>query len=192
MPKKVDLTGVRFGRLVVVKRLQAVRDGSILWECHCDCGNLVQASTRHLNRKKNYIRSCGCNQTYNRKGKEHPQWKGAGDISGHWWSQRIGREFSTNRAKLEVTITPEYIWDLFVRQEGRCALSGTSLQIHNNPKVNTASLDRIDSSQGYTPDNVQWVHKVVNMMKGTYDQQVFVDMCSAVAKHSATGACPIR
>jgi len=29
----------------------------------------------------------------------------------------------------------------------------------------TASLDRINSSKGYTLDNVQWVHKTVNIMK---------------------------
>lgn len=188
MPKQVDLTGVRFGKLVVVKRLQASRDGSVLWDCQCDCGNSVQVNTRHLNRKKHYVRSCGCNQ--HKRGKDHPQWQGVGDISGHWWQQRIGREFKTNRDKLEVTITIEYIWDLFNQQQGRCALSGLELKIHNSPKVNTASLDRIDSSQGYTPGNVQWVHKIINMMKGTYDQQVFVDMCTAVSRYN--GACPVR
>lgn len=191
MPKIVELKGQRFGKLVVKTKTQARRDGSVLWDCLCDCGNIIQVNTRHLNRKKNYVRSCGCNQI--KRGKAHVQWKGVGDISGHWWSQHIGREFkSKKRSQLQITITMEYAWDLFLKQEGKCALSGLPLVVHSNTKVNTASLDRIDSSKGYIPGNVQWVHKVINMMKRTYDQELFIAMCKAVAKTNATGACPIR
>ena len=42
---------------------------------------------------------------------------------------------------------------------------------HNDSK--TASLDRIDSSKGYTEDNIQWVHKDVNQMKMDLPEQRF-------------------
>lgn len=48
----------------------------------------------------------------------------------------------------------------------------------------TASLDRIDSNRGYTQDNVQWVHKDVNKMKMDLNQQIFVELCRAIAAHS--------
>jgi hypothetical protein len=45
----------------------------------------------------------------------------------------------------------------------------------------TASLDRIDSSNGYEVGNIQWVHVMVNMCKNKYAQDVFVKMCKSVA-----------
>lgn len=45
----------------------------------------------------------------------------------------------------------------------------------------TASFDRIDSSEGYTQGNVQWVHTMVNMCKNKYPQVDFIQMCKAVA-----------
>ena len=39
MPNKVkDLTGQRFGRLIVIKRVNDKRQGTF-WLCKCDCGN---------------------------------------------------------------------------------------------------------------------------------------------------------
>ena len=47
----------------------------------------------------------------------------------------------------------------------------------------TASLDRIDSCKGYTIDNVQWVHKWINVMKSDHSQDEFIALCRAVTTH---------
>lgn len=47
----------------------------------------------------------------------------------------------------------------------------------------TASVDRIDSTKGYTPDNVQWVDKRINFMKQHFSQVEFVELCCLVSKH---------
>lgn len=54
-----DLTGQKFGRLTAVRPTEK-RDngGSIIWECHCDCGNTAEVT--QLNLKRGYTRSCGC------------------------------------------------------------------------------------------------------------------------------------
>lgn len=62
---------------------------------------------------------------------------------------------------------------------GMCSLTGWAITMSR--KCETASLDRIDSGKGYTPDNVQWVHKMVNMCKNKYSLESFVGMCKAVA-----------
>lgn len=54
---KVDLTGVRFGRLTA-KRFVVKDDGHIAWECLCDCGNTTVVSTCHL--QSGHTQSCGC------------------------------------------------------------------------------------------------------------------------------------
>lgn len=58
MPKTKDLTGQRFGKLVAISSTNTPRYGSILWNCRCDCGNmvLVSASRLGIGNKK----SCGC------------------------------------------------------------------------------------------------------------------------------------
>ena len=54
--RTVDLTGQRFGRLVVVKRAGTLRGAR--WECLCDCGNTTLACSGDL--RKGRPRSCGC------------------------------------------------------------------------------------------------------------------------------------
>nr|WP_227662621.1 MULTISPECIES: AP2 domain-containing protein [Listeria]UCK61648.1 hypothetical protein pLIS47_00086c [Listeria ivanovii]UCK61773.1 hypothetical protein pLIS50_00086c [Listeria seeligeri]UCK61913.1 hypothetical protein pLIS52_00066c [Listeria seeligeri] len=61
MPKGQDLTGIKIGRLTVIKRMPS-RDGagSREWLCHCECGNNEYVTTTsHLNRKCG-VKSCGC------------------------------------------------------------------------------------------------------------------------------------
>lgn len=54
-----DLTGQRFGKLVVLSPTEKRMDsGSIVWLCQCDCGNQAEVSSRRLVRGK--VRSCGC------------------------------------------------------------------------------------------------------------------------------------
>lgn len=80
---------------------------------------------------------------------------------------------------LDWDITFEYLAELLIKQDFKCALTGWDIDAMEVNK-NTASLDRIDSSKGYTEDNVQWVHKMVNMTKQQYTQEEFIDMCKAV------------
>lgn len=54
-----DLTGRRYGKLLVIRKTEKRNnDGSVLWECLCDCGKkCFVTSTRLVKRKTN---SCGC------------------------------------------------------------------------------------------------------------------------------------
>jgi very-short-patch-repair endonuclease len=57
--KPIDLTGQRFGLLQVIRpTIGRATNGSVLWECRCDCGNLTEVSARNLIRK--HTLSCGC------------------------------------------------------------------------------------------------------------------------------------
>lgn len=52
-----DLTGHRFGKLIALKIVGRDR-GSLLWECRCDCGSLIQVRTSPL--VTGHTKSCGC------------------------------------------------------------------------------------------------------------------------------------
>ena len=47
----------------------------------------------------------------------------------------------------------------------------------------TASLDRIDSSKGYTIDNIQWLHKDINKMKWDFSQEKFLELCKKIVNN---------
>jgi hypothetical protein len=120
-----------------------------------------------------------------KRGPDHPQWNGHGEISGRWFYHHVTRErFQGDRTRVPVEVTIEQIWDLFLKQERKCALTGMELTISPTAQYNDASIDRIDSSKGYVIDNIQWVHKHVNMMKRTYSQDYFIAMCKKVAEHN--------
>lgn len=55
--KLEDLTGKRFGRLVVVSRAETTHV-STRWNCKCDCGNTCTVLAQNL--KKGHTTSCGC------------------------------------------------------------------------------------------------------------------------------------
>ena len=57
MGKFVDLTGKKFGKLTVIKRIEN-KGKLIYWLCKCDCGNYVEVSGGNL--KSNQVTSCGC------------------------------------------------------------------------------------------------------------------------------------
>lgn len=58
MSKKIDLTGQRVGKLIVVKEAGRDKHGGVTWLCQCDCGNTRIVSNGCLKRK--VTTSCGC------------------------------------------------------------------------------------------------------------------------------------
>jgi len=53
-----DLTGKRFGRLVVIKIEKVGKNGGIKWACKCICGNEVIVAGYRLTSR--HTKSCGC------------------------------------------------------------------------------------------------------------------------------------
>ena len=58
MRAKLDFTNQRFGRLVAIRNVGSDCSGNSLWECKCDCGNLIVAHSQRL--KCGKTKSCGC------------------------------------------------------------------------------------------------------------------------------------
>lgn len=75
MPKKIDLTGKRFGRLIVLNENPIRKNQKIQWDCICDCGNLTTVKGQCL--KNGETKSCGCLNTEspNELGKVYGKWK---------------------------------------------------------------------------------------------------------------------
>ena len=139
--------------------------------CDCSCGGKARRRARLLRHIR--TNNCGC--------APRGAWTGVGLLSTTSFN-RIKRGAQIRNIPFLLDAT--YLWDLFLKQSKKCALTGIPIVItHSTRKKDTASLDRIDSTKGYTPENVQWVHKDINKMKHNLTQQRFLELCQKVAGH---------
>jgi hypothetical protein len=103
------------------------------------------------------------------------------DIRLSWFNKvTVGAE--TRGLKFELEL--EDIWNLYVEQDGKCALSGLPIGWAEVGQNHTASIDRIDSSYGYLKCNIQLVHKDINFMKQQYSNEYFIELATKVAEWS--------
>lgn len=58
MGKHIDITGNRYGRLLVIQRIGTDKHGNATYLCLCDCGNMTIANVHQL--KIGSKKSCGC------------------------------------------------------------------------------------------------------------------------------------
>lgn len=167
------MIGKKFGKLTVTEESGKNKNGHIRYLCECDCGETCEVFGTHL--RQNKIVSCKCKNKLN-------------GVSGDMWYNIInsGVKRRIKRSKLTINITKEYINQLFIDQKGKCKLSGIDITLPKSWKdrTYTASLDRIDSSEGYVIGNVQWVHKHINVMKNIFPEEMFIHLCHKVAKNN--------
>lgn len=84
---------------------------------------------------------------------------------------------------LPFDITIEYMWEIYLLQNKKCALCDENIVFSRSLRsgTQTASLDRINSKLGYIKGNIQWVHKDINRLKMAMPQEKFIDLCTKVA-----------
>ena len=186
---KHNLEGQRFGALTVIK-YTALKKASPSsknkrwhWLCLCDCGNYKEYDSNVL--KRGNCKSCGCR--IQNKGENHYKWTGYKEISGNFWCHY---KHNARKRNLEFTITKEYAYELFLKQDRKCVLSGLLLKFcwsgrdRQKWKETTASLDRIDSSKGYIEGNVQWLHKDINRLKWDLNEEILKELCKLIVENN--------
>jgi len=188
-----DISGLRSGKLVAIKPVnpqERYGDKSrkvILWECQCDCGSKTILRTNRIT--SGDIKSCGCAGIQGKRKRgyklsQFPYRNGFENYKGLvplWYCSRVKN--GAKKRKIYFDITPSEMSDLFIRQNKRCVFTDLELKFgitSHDTEITTASLERIDSSLGYVKDNIQWVHKKVNWLKGTRTNIEVVDFCRKI------------
>jgi hypothetical protein len=180
-----QLQGRFFGDLEVLcisKESIQKKGRNLKWDCLCKCGNVTCISSNHL--LYGYYNSCGCNNK-SLIGNKSVKWCGYEEITGANWRGIV--KGAVDRA-IEFNITIEFAWKLFLKQDRKCTYTNQLLffgdtLLEDRLGSTTASLDRIDSDRGYHEDNVQWVHKDINIMKRHHSSEYFIQLCKMVVEN---------
>lgn len=148
--KFIDISGQRFGRLVVVGRAGAV-PGSTTWHCVCGCG--VKTIVRGCLLKAGHTKSCGCIKTENMTTLNVSRITHGQSNSPEWnsWQAMIVRctrkstNYYANYGGRGITVCPKWrhSFETFLKDMG--------------PRPRGTTLDRYPHNAGnYEPDNCRW------------------------------------
>ena len=89
---------------------------------------------------------------------------------------------------LDFDLTPEYLMELYNKQNGRCYYSGIKMEIALKGYIdntNTLSIDRVDSSKGYIKENIVLCCDSVNTMKMKLKVSDFLNICKEIVKYQS-------
>lgn len=95
-----------------------------------------------------------------------------------------------NGISFDDTIDIEFLMGMYKEQQGLCAVSGLPMtwmheklaSNHGARRGTNISIDRIDSDNGYTPDNIRLVCDRVNKMKSNMTDGDLYFWCAVLAK----------
>ncbi len=166
-PRKYRLpqAGDRFGKWEIIGAPVAVGGGHTA-DCRCECG--FQRTVHVVNLLRGTSR--GCRRCWARTRRSTDV------VPGWFWAALKANARARDVAVVLMRAEAEA---LFLSQDRKCVLTGEILIFGSSSERGrtTASLDRIDAAGIYETSNVRWVHKIVNMMKGTLSDRDLLEWC---------------
>jgi hypothetical protein len=144
--KFIDLAGQRFGRLVVIERIENDKSKNARWICLCDCGNETIVVTRDL--RSGHTQSCGClnrdkitTHGHCKGGKKSPTYGSWHDMMQRCYNPNC-REYPNYGGRDIRVCLRWHIFENFLEDMGECS--------------NGLELERVDVNGHYELENCKW------------------------------------
>ena len=164
-PYKDNMIGNRFGQFIVLSEHGKAKDGHTQYLCRCECGTEKIIAGNLLVTGK--TKSCGCSRR-------------TGSVK-HMIYHAVQRH--TENRNLCFELTEQQVMDIVFCNCFYCGCEGSNTIRNTYEEIKWNGLDRIDSSKGYTIDNVVPCCKYCNQAKNNLTQDEFYDWIKRVVKH---------
>jgi len=142
-----EMSGIRFGKLLVKERAPNLKDGTAAWICVCDCGQERTIAGTKLRAKKH--KSCGCSS---------PKFTSE-SVSTHGMSgTRVYQIWAGMNRRCSPSAfgkSKRLYFDKGIVVCDRWKIFENFLQDMGLPP-NGTSLERIDGNKNYEPSNCKW------------------------------------
>lgn len=144
----LDLTGKRFGRLIVQCRVPSrKKNHKPRWKCLCDCGNMIETQASQL--QQGQTKSCRCLMAERTREANTTHGK-TGTRIYRIWSGMLNRcrnpnskDYTHYRKRGIHVCRAWYRFESFYADMGE-------------PPTGSHELERLDNSRGYEPGNCVW------------------------------------
>ena len=164
MSRFEDLTGRKFGRLIVIKR--DITSRRTKWICKCECGNIKSVYACHL--KDGSSTSCGCFQKEKAKQSNSKHGYTKTSLHNRWktMKQRCCNKNDKNYKNYGgrgITVCDEW----------KDVNNFFEWAIANGYQENL-EIDRIDNNKGYFPENCRWATRQEQMNNTRKTHNIFI------------------
>lgn len=154
---KIDLTGLRFGRLKVISEYGLSKQQNTTWLCLCDCGNIKIANSSYLITKTTM--SCGCLRREKSIKRFTTHGKSKTRLYNIWASMKQRCYDKNSDSYNSYGRKGIIVCDDWKKYQG---FESWALE---NGYNNHLTIDRINVYGNYFPENCQWISFYENRKK---------------------------
>jgi hypothetical protein len=159
MSKFKDLTGLKFGRLMVIKRAENCGHHT-RWLCKCDCGNETISHTTSLTSGR--TKSCGCKNKEDLLSAVTTHGGRKTELYKHWCLMKTRCYYPKydhydRYGARGIIVCPEWENDFATFREWAV----------NNGYVDGLQIDRINTNGNYEPANCRWINRTQQVRNRT-------------------------